>query len=160
MLDVIPGAGHIVFVSATHMSTSTMTKTRLRRIMRRPPKSHGGDRDAVVEMEVAEEFPKDAGPYLKRLYEESDEGVVTRKLERFITKMDNFLDERGRKGAVALMVKKMVSNRSGTRKYLTKKIAEQLAKLAMEAVEKGKEILHVDVEVDIGYSEVDLDNLP
>lgn len=62
-------------------------------------------------MEVAEEFPKDAGPYLKRPYEEIDEGVVTRKLDRFIPKMGNCLDECSRKRAVALMVEKMEPNK-------------------------------------------------
>lgn len=78
--------------------------------MSRPPKSRG-DWGAAVEMEVAEEFPKDAGPYLKRPYEEID----ARKLDRFIAKMGNCLDECSRKRAVALMVNKEVLDQENCR---------------------------------------------
>lgn len=157
----VPDTDNLVKVEAELDAYTFLPKEKIRSKI--TELADGGNGDVLIEIEVTEVYPIGSRASLEQLgrkVEDVDEGEATAKWAQEATTVQVLEDEERSEAFMAELVAKLLTAQSGCREYLPEKMVEEGKRLAMEAKEKGLELLHIYIDVEIAYAEVDFDNLP
>lgn len=157
MDDTIPGTYNLAQVYCDLFSDATLTKATL--------KALAGDDvwDTLIDVKLNEVYPPGTLPYLAKLGRpatETDDGDITTKFTTVTTTMQALEDEERSMVIMGRLAERLLTPQSKAREYLAEKLVGEGKKMVVEGKKLGLEVLHIDIDVDIIYQKVYLDNLP
>lgn len=157
MDDTIPGTYNLAQVYCDLFSDAAATKAALKAI------SGGEVWDTLVDVKLNEVYPPGTLPYLEKLDRpatETDVGDMTTKFTTMATSMEALEDDERSMEVFGRLAERLLAQQSGAREYLAEKLVGEGKRMVVEGKKLGLEVLHIDIDVDITYQKVYLDNLP
>lgn len=155
--DTIPGTYNLAQVYCDLFSDAAITKVALKSIA-------GGEVwDTLIDVKLNEVYPPGTLPYLEKLGRpatETDVGDMTTKFTTVATAMEALEDDERSMVVFGRLAEQLLSQQSGAREYLAEKLVGEGKRMVGEGKKHGLEVLHIDIDIDITYQKVYLDNLP